>query len=109
MEGDTLNLTFIYGTTTRHVNKETLDTERSVLPARLKFVLYQLDTLQLSQPQLNPNSTQPNLTKVGLDTKMTLLQKPPPPPGTQHQQYLSCYQRDLDQTLKIVFWDQQQQ
>ena len=58
MEGDTLNLTFIYGTTTRHVNKETLDTERSVLPARLKFVLYQLDTLQLSQPQLNPNSTQ---------------------------------------------------
>ena len=53
MEGDTLNLTFIYGTTTRHVNKGTLDTERSVLPARLKFVLYQLDTLQLSQPQLN--------------------------------------------------------
>ena len=26
----------------------------------------------LSQPQLNHNSTQPNITKVGVDTKMTL-------------------------------------
>ena len=27
---------------------------------------------KLSQPQLNPNSTQPDITKVGFDTKMTL-------------------------------------
>ena len=27
---------------------------------------------KLSQPQLNQNSTQPNITKVGFDTKMTL-------------------------------------
>ena len=48
---------------------------------------------KLSQPQLKPNSTQPDITKVGFDTKMTLphRQPPHPPPGTQRPQYLSCY------------------
>ena len=34
---------------------------------------------KLSKPQLNHNSTQPNITSVGLDTKMTLHTTPPPP------------------------------
>ena len=62
-----------------------------------------------------PNNywTQPNITKAGFDTKLTLHHHPPandkPPPGTQHHQYLSCYWSDFDQTFKVSFWDQQQQ
>ena len=60
----------------------------------------------LSQPQLNHKSTQPNITKVGSDMKMTLHHYPHhPPPGTQRQQYLSCYQPDFNQTFKVCFWD----
>ena len=63
----------------------------------------------------NHNSTQPNITKVGFDAKMTLhhhhhqQQQHPPPPGTQQHQYLSCCWSDFNQTLKVGFWDQQQQ
>ena len=40
---------------------------------------------KLSKPQLNHNSAQPNIPKVGFDMKMTLYHchHPPPPPGTQ--------------------------
>ena len=49
-----------------------------------KLFLLEMSIL-LSQPQLNHNSTQPNITKVGFDTKMTLRHHhhhPPPPPTT---------------------------
>ena len=38
--------------------------------------------LELSKPQLNHKSTQPNITLVGLDTKTTLHTTPPPTPHT---------------------------
>ena len=66
----------------------------------------------LSQSQLNHNSTKPNKTKVGLDTKMTSHHpptRPPPTKQTQCQQYLSCSCFDFNNTLKVGFWDQQQQ
>ena len=56
----------------------------------------------------NPNSTQPNITLVGLDMKMTLhttLPAPPPPTETQCQQYLSCYWPDFDETLNEGSWE----
>ena len=37
----------------------------------------------------SPNSTEPNITKVGVDIKVTLQHHPPP--ETQSQNYLSCY------------------
>ena len=50
--------------------------------------------VQLSKSQLNRNLTQlqPNITLVGLDTKMTLQTTPHHhPTQTQCQQYPSCY------------------
>ena len=52
--------------------------------------------------KLNLNSTQPNITKVGFDTKITLIH-PPPPPQTQQRQYLCCSWTDFNQTLRLVF------
>ena len=46
-----------------------------------------------TQPQLN--------LKVGCDTKITLI-NPPPPTKTQCQQYLRCYWSNFDQTLKVL-------
>ena len=34
---------------------------------------------------------------------------PTHPPGTQRQQYLSCYRPDFYQTFRVGFWDQQRQ
>ena len=61
----------------------------------------------LSKPQLNHNSTQPNITLDGLDMKMTLHTHPTPPPTTQTQcqQYLSCYLPDFDETLNVGSWE----
>ena len=59
----------------------------------------------LSQPQLNP--TQPNITKVGFDMKMSLHHHHPPTTQTQCHQYLSCSCPDVNQTLKVGLWDQQ--
>ena len=47
-----------------------------------------------------PTTTQPNITKVGFDTKMTLQH---PTLGTQCWQYCSCYMYDFNQTLTEVF------
>ena len=57
---------------------------------------FTLGSLILSKPQPNLNTT------VGFDNKMTL-QTPPTQPTTQtqHQQYLSCYWPDFDETLKV--------
>ena len=56
-----------------------------------------------TQPQLN--------SKVGCDTKMTLIHQPQPPPPTQTQcyQYLSYSYPDFNQTLMVGLWNQQQQ
>ena len=59
-----------------------------------------LGSILLSQPQLN--------SKVGFDMKMTLHHNHHPP-QTQCQQYLSCYWPNFNQTLKVGFWDLQQQ
>ena len=67
--------------------------------------------LQLSQPQLNRNLTQPNITKVGFDMKMSLHIHPPlpihhpPTTQTQCQQYLSCYLADFDEILTVGSWE----
>ena len=45
----------------------------------MRFQTNYFNVVLLSQPQLNHNSTQPNITKVGFDTKMTLHQDPRPP------------------------------
>ena len=58
---------------------------------------------QLSKPQLNHNSTQPNITLVGLD--MTLHTTPPHPTETQCQQYLSCYWPNFDETSYVGSWE----
>ena len=51
----------------------------------------------------------PNLnTTVGVYTKMTL-QPPPPPTQTQCQRYLGCYWPNVNQTLNVGSWDEQQQ
>ena len=64
----------------------------------------------MSHLQLNPNSTQVNIKKIGFDTKMTLdHHHPPPPTQTQRHKYLSCYWSDFNQTLKEGSWDEQQQ
>ena len=52
-----------------------------------------------TQPQYN--------SKVGFYMKMTLHHhRLPPPQETQHQEYLSYYQPDFNQTLDLAFWDQ---
>ena len=60
----------------------------------------------LSNPQLNHNSTQPNIILVGLDMKMTL-HTTPPPPTTENQchQYLSSYCPNFDETLNVGSWE----
>ena len=74
--------------------------------------MFSVDLCLLSQPQRNHNSIQPNITKVGFDTKLL---HPPPTPylvypsQTQCQLYLSCFPTDFNQTLKVGFWYQQQQ
>ena len=56
----------------------------------------------LSQPQLNHNSTQPKITKVGFDTKMTLHHHhhPPPPPPPPTANSMSA----ISQLLLTRFW-----
>ena len=60
---------------------------------------FTLLSLILSKPQPNLNTT------VGFDNKMTLQTPPtyptPPTTQTQHQQYISCYWPDFDETLKV--------
>ena len=71
-----------------------------------KHFLMKILKVLLSQPQLNHNSTQPNLTKH--ENYFT----PPPPTATQKQyeQYISDFNSsDFDQTLKLVFLGQQKQ
>ena len=63
-------------------------------------------SIYLSQPKLNHNSTQPKITKVGFDMKMTSHHHPPP--QTHCQQYLRCSRPNFNQTLKVGFWNQQQ-
>ena len=62
---------------TRILNQSSLD------PQELQ------ELIQLSKPQLNHNSTQPNITKVGFDMKMTvhlhLTPPSPAPPPTESQ------------------------
>ena len=61
----------------------------------------------------SPTQSQLN-SIVGFDTKMTLHhhQPPAPPPTpqpeTQHQQYLSCYWSDFDETLNACSWEHQE-
>ena len=57
----------------------------------------------LSKHQLNHNSTQPqpNITLVGLDTKMTLQTTPPHP----HKLNISCNWTDFDENLKLASWE----
>ena len=53
----------------------------------------------------NPNatSTQPNLTKVVFDMKITVYH--PTTKETQYQEYLSYYWPDFDETLKVASWN----
>ena len=72
---------------------------------------------KLSKPQLNHNSTQPNITLSWVRHENDFASPPtttnPPHPRTttqtQCQQYLSCYWPDINQTLKLGSWDEQQQ
>ena len=71
------------------------------------YLKYELGSIVTTptQPQLN--------SKVGCDTRMTLIHHPPPPTTTttqtQCQPYLSCYCPNFNQTLKLGSWDEQQQ
>ena len=67
---------------------------------KVKFKLCSASAL-LSKPQPNLNTT------VGFYTEMIL--QPPPPTQTQRLQYLSCYWRDFDKTLKVGFWEHLEQ
>ena len=64
-------------------------------PCILKFlkhtILKQKGTAFVKQNLIVTNPTQPNITKVGFDTKMTLHHHTHHPPGTQCRQYLSRY------------------
>ena len=53
-----------------------------------------------TQPQLN--LTQPNPSWVLPENE---LGHPPPPPGNQCRQYLSCYLPDFYQTFKVGSWE----
>ena len=56
----------------------------------------------LSKPQLNHNSTQPNITLSWVTHENDFAHHPTPPPPTttetQCQQYLSCYWPDFAET-----------
>ena len=57
-------------TRNNHKNRETVNIYK-IPTERLLYIVI------LSQTQLNHNSTQPNITTVGFDTKMTLNHHPP--------------------------------
>ena len=57
-------------TRNNHKNRETVNIYK-IPTERLLYIVI------LSQTQLNHNSTQPNIIKVGFDTKMTLNHHPP--------------------------------
>ena len=63
--------------------------------------------MEFSKSQLNHNSTQHNLTKVGFDPQMSL--QTTPPTQIQCQQYLSCYWLNFDQTFEVGSWEQLEQ
>ena len=56
---------------------------------------------KLTKPHLTHNSTQPYITLVGWDMKMTLHIHQPTTTQTQCQQYLSCYWPNFDKNLKV--------
>ena len=62
----------------------------------------------LSQPKLNYNSTQPNITKVGFDTKMSLHAPTYYVSNNSTSAISRLFLTRFNQTLKVGFWDQQQ-
>ena len=62
--------------------------------------------LLLSKPQLNHNSTHPNITLSWVRHENDFAYHPTPSPTTtqtQCQQYLSCYWTEFDETLNVGF------
>ena len=107
----------IIGTTQNIFDKATTTIVGSpCTPVVALFKWYMTHGLEiiLSKPKLNHNSTQPYITLVGFDTKMTLHHHPQPPTtthhhrpplGTQCRQYLSCYWPDSYETLNVGSWE----
>jgi len=66
---------------------------------------------KLSKPQLNHNSTQPNITLSWVRHENDFAHHPTPHPTTQTLclQYLSCYWPDFDETLNVGSWEHLEQ
>ena len=56
----------------------------------------------LSKPQLNHNSTQPNITLCWVRHENDFAYTRPPTTETQCLQYHSCYWHDFDENLKVA-------